>query len=89
MTVEVIDEHKLGGSSQHSETTSHKEAGHVSIVALESDLKGDEGLHELGYKAELHRTRGFKELLAMSITCLAIPYGYGTTLYTGEGALFG
>ncbi|BEI92224.1 uncharacterized protein CcaverHIS019_0410440 [Cutaneotrichosporon cavernicola] len=64
--------------SQHS-----KEDGNVTVIECEADLAGDEGLHELGYKAELHRTRGFREVFAMSLTCMAVPYGYGTALYTG------
>ncbi|RSH76709.1 uncharacterized protein EHS24_005285 [Apiotrichum porosum] len=64
MTVETVaptdTKHLRPGSPSLS---SSKEAGNVTIVAHEEDLDGDAGLHELGYKAELHRTRGFMDVL--------------------------
>lgn len=61
--------------------THAKEDGTVIVLEAE-ELDGDEGLHKLGYKAELHRGRGFAATLSMSLTCMAVPYGYGTALYT-------
>lgn len=62
-----------GFESKHiqppSLNASSKEAGNITVVTAEDDLDGDEGLHELGYKAELHRTRGFRETFSMSLTC--------------------
>lgn len=66
MTITVNDT-KYESHSGSSERVI-KEEGNVTVVES-GDLDGDEGLHELGYKAELHRTRGFKELFAMSLTC--------------------
>lgn len=65
MSVESIDS-KYAAATPPPAT---KEAGNVTIVALASELENDEGLHELGYKAELHRTRGFTDVFAMSLTC--------------------
>lgn len=45
-----------------------KEEGNVTVVLANDELEGDEGLHELGYSQQLHRTRGFKETLFMSLT---------------------
>lgn len=69
MTVEVQDTKYETSSQSAISDRVHKEEGNVTVIEHGHDLDGDEGLHELGYKAELHRTRGFKELFAMSLTC--------------------
>jgi hypothetical protein len=66
MTVEHTKQPEVA-TPAHSEHS--KEAGNVTVIECEADLDGDEGLHELGYKAELHRTRGFREVFSMSLTC--------------------
>lgn len=69
MTLVVQDTKHESPSFSGSSERMYKEEGNVTVVESGVDLDGDEGLHELGYKAELHRTRGFKELFAMSLTC--------------------
>jgi len=71
MVVETVDiENDPKHTTQPSSVTaSSKEAGNITVITAEDDLDGDEGLHELGYKAELHRTRGFRETFSMSLTC--------------------
>ncbi|BEJ15077.1 hypothetical protein CspHIS471_0408440 [Cutaneotrichosporon sp. HIS471] len=54
-----------------------------NLAEIADNNESEEKLHELGYKGELHRTRGYRSILSLSLTCMAIPYGYGTSLYTG------
>lgn len=64
-----IEKVMIETSSEPSLVHTHpKVDGNVTVLEAD-ELEGDEGLHKLGYKAELHRGRGFWATLSMSLTC--------------------
>ncbi|OCF62237.1 hypothetical protein L486_01905 [Kwoniella mangroviensis CBS 10435] len=56
-------------------------SGDISDSNGEVDV-GDDILHNLGYDSQLNRTRSFGHIFSMTVTCLAVPYGMGSALYT-------